>query len=220
MPRLRVHGVSVSVDGFSAGPRQSLTEPMGVGGMSLHEWFFHTRTFQQMRAEGGSTGCERNGPSAIDEDFAACGFDGIGAWIIGRNMFGPCRGPWTDGSWKGWWGDTPPFHTPVFVLTNHPRDPLFMEGGTTFHFVTGGIGEAYQRAMEAARGLDVRLGGGANTIRQYLAARLVDHMHLAACPVLLGSGEHLLAGLDLPGLGYKVAEHASSDAATHIVICR
>jgi dihydrofolate reductase len=230
MPLLRVHGVSVSADGFSAGPRQSLTDPMGVGGMALHQWLFQTRTFQQMHRQSEASGSEVSGSevhgregdglNAVDDDFAARGFDGIGAWIIGRNMFGPTRGPWSESSWKGWWGDTPPFHAPVFVLTNHPRDPLDMEGGTTFHFVTGGVVEAYERATNAASGQDVRLGGGANTIRQYLAARLVDLMHVAASPVLLGSGEHLFLGLDLPALGYTVTEHVSSRAATHIVIRR
>lgn len=198
---LRVHCVGVSVDGFSAGPRQSLADPMGLGGMALHQWFFPTRTFRQMHPEMGTLASEGAEASALDDDFAARGFDGIGAWIIGRNMFGPVRGPWLDGSWKGWWGDNPPYHTPVFVLTSHPREPLVMDGGTTFHFVTGGIREAYDRAMEAAKNKDVRLGGGAKTIRQYLAARLVDSMHLAVGPVLLGSGEHLFAGLDLPALG-------------------
>lgn len=220
MPRLRVHCVSLSLDGFSAGPRQSLTDPMGAGGMALHEWFFPTRTFKQMHAEMGLTGGDGDGTTDVDDDFAARGFDGIGAWIIGRNMFGPVRGPWLDGSWKGWWGDTPPYHTPVFVLTNHPREPLEMNGGTTFHFVTGGIREAYDRAMDAAKGKDVRLGGGASTIRQYLSARLIDHMHLAVSPLLLGGGEHLLVGLDLPALGYEIAQHAGSPAVTHIVIRR
>lgn len=220
MPLLRVHGVSVSVDGFSAGPRQSVTDPMGVGGMALHEWLLQTRTFKQMHAVSELTAREGDGSNTVDEDFAARGFVGVGAWIIGRNMFGPTRGPWSDGSWRGWWGDTPPFHRPVFVLTNHPREPLVMKGGTTFHFVTGGIEEAYERATAAAEGQDVRLGGGAHTIRQYLAARLVDHMHLAASPVLLGSGELLLVGLDLRALGYEVAEQVSSRAATHIVIRR
>jgi dihydrofolate reductase len=220
MPLLRVHCFGLSVDGFGAGSRQSLDDPMGVGGMALHEWFFPTRTFKQMHAEMGLASGEGDGTVGVDNEFAARGFDGIGAWIIGRNMFGPIRGPWPDDSWKGWWGDNPPYHTPVFVLTNHPRDPLVMQGGTTFQFVTGGIREAYDRAMEGAKGKDVRLGGGASTIRQYLTARLVDHMHLAVSPVLLGAGEHLLVGLDLPALGYEVSHHESSDAAAHIVIRR
>lgn len=220
MPLLRVHCIGLSVDGFGAGPRQTLSDPMGVGGMALHEWVFPTRTFQEMHAEMGLPGGEEEGTIGVDDQFAARGFEGIGAWIIGRNMFGPVRGPWPDDSWRGWWGDNPPYHTPVFVLTNHAREPLMMDGGTTFHFVTGGIREAYDRAMEGAQGKDVRLGGGANTIRQYLVARLVDHMHLAVGPVLLGSGEHLLAGLDLPALGYEIARFESSQAAAHIVIRR
>lgn len=220
MPLLRVHCFGLSVDGFGAGPRQSLKDPMGVGGMALHEWVFPTRSFKQMHAEMGLARGEGEGTIGVDDELAARGFDGIGAWIIGRNMFGPIRGPWPDGSWKGWWGDTPPYHTPVFVLTNHPREPLVMDGGTTFQFVTGGIREAYDRAMEVAKGKDVRLGGGANTIRQYLAARLVDHIHPAISPVLLGAGEHLLVGLDLPGLGYEIARQESSHAAAHIVIRR
>lgn len=220
MPLLRVHCFGLSVDGFGAGPRQSLTDPMGVGGMALHEWFFPTRTFKRMHAEMGLARGEGDGTTGVDDEFAARGFDGIGAWIIGRNMFGPVRGPWLDDSWKGWWGDNPPYHSPVFVLTNHPRKPLVMDGGTTFEFVTGGIREAYDRAMEGAEGKDVRVGGGANTIRQYLAARLVDHMHLAVGPALLGSGEGLLSGLDLPALGYEVAQMEGSRAAAHIVIRR
>lgn len=220
MPLLRVHCFGLSADGFGAGPRQSLGDPMGVGGMALHEWVFPTRTFRHMHAEMGLPGGEGDGTSGVDDEFAARGFDGLGAWIIGRNMFGPVRGPWPDGSWKGWWGDTPPYHTPVFVLTNHPRDPLVMQGGTTFHFVTGGIRQAYDRAMDSANGKDVRVGGGASTIRQYLAARLIDHMHLAVSPVLLGSGEHLLVGLDLPALGYESVQHKSSRAAAHLVIRR
>jgi len=220
MPQLRVHCFGLSVDGFGAGPRQSLSDPMGVGGMALHQWVFPTRWFKQMHAGMGLPGGEAEGTTGVDNDFAARGFDGIGAWILGRNMFGPIRGPWPDGAWKGWWGDNPPYHTPVFVLTSHPREPLVMEGGTTFHFVTGGVREAYDRAMQAAKGEDVRLGGGANTIRQYLAARLVDEMHLAVSPVLLGAGEPLLAGLDLPALGYEIARQESSPAATHVVIRR
>ena len=220
MARLRVHCFGLSVDGFSAGPRQSLNDPMGVGGMTLHEWFFPTRTFKKMHAEMGLSAGEGSGTTGVDDGFAARGFDGIGAWILGRNMFGPVRGPWPDDSWKGWWGDNPPYHTPVFVLTHHSRPSLTMQGGTVFHFVTGGIREAYDRAMDAARGKDIRLGGGANTIRQYLAVRLVDDMHLAASPALLGSGEHLFGGLDLPALGYAVTEHAHGENATHIVIGR
>ncbi len=220
MPSLRVHCFGLSLDGFSAGPRQSLRDPMGVGGMALHEWLFPTRTFKQMHAEmriGEGDGC---GTTGIDDAFAARGFDGIGAWILGRNMFGPVRDPWPDNSWKGWWGDNPPYHTPVFVLTHHPHPALTMQGGTVFHFVTGGIREAYDRALDAAHGKDVRLGGGTSTIRQYLATGLVDQMHLAIGRALLGSGEHLLGGLDLPALGYRVAEHVNGEVATHVVIER
>ena len=214
MSKLRVECFSVSLDGYGAGPDQGRENPLGVGGEALHGWFFPTRTFQEkvMRKEGGATG--------IDEDFASRSFRGIGAWILGRNMFGPVRGPWPDGEWKGWWGGNPPYHVDVYVLTHHARESFAMEGGTTFHFVTGGIHEALERAKASARGLDVRLGGGAATIRQYLRAKLVDEMHYVVSPVLLGSGENLYAGLDLPGLGYRVAEHRSSAAATHVVLKR
>lgn len=210
MAKLRVHCFGISIDGYGAGPDQSLENPLGVGGMNLHEWFFPTRAFQQM--QGGS-----DGSTGVDNDFAERGFDGIGAWILGRNMFGPQRGPWPDDGWKGWWGDNPPYHAPVFILTNHPRPSITMEGGTTFHFVSEGIHAALDRAKEAAGGLDVRLGGGASTIRQYLEAGLVDQMHLAVAPVVLGSGESLLAGLDLLKLGYKRTEHVTSPAALHVV---
>jgi dihydrofolate reductase len=181
--------------------------------MGLHQWAFATRTFREMHGgEGGSTG--------IDDEFARRGFNNIGAWILGRNMFGPVRGPWPDESWKGWWGDTPPYHTPVFVLTHYPRAPIVMQGGTTFHFITDGIHAARQRAVEAANGKDIRVGGGAATIRQFLLAGLIDEMHLAVSPVLLGSGEHLLAGFDLPQFGYEVAEHVPSANVTHVVLRR
>lgn len=211
MSKLRVACFSISIDGFGAGPNQSLENPIGEGGMRLHEWFFPTRTFQQMHGNGSGT-------TGIDEDFAARGVRNIGAWILGRNMFDPNRGPWTDMSWKGWWGDNPPYHTPVFVLTHHPREPITMEGGTTFHFVTGGIFSALEQARDAAKGLDVRVGGGVETIRQYLRAGLIDEMHIALAPVLLGSGEQLFSGIDLPSLGYYCAEHTSSPNATHMVI--
>lgn len=220
MPQLRINCVSVSIDGFSAGPNQSLENPMGVGGMAIHEWVFPTRTFKLMHAGMGLDTGDGDGTTGVDDDFAARGFEGVGAWIIGRNMFGPVRGPWPDDSWKGWWGANPPYHTPVFVLTHHTRGPLVMEGGTTFHFVTGGVREAYDRAMAAAGGRDVRLGGGADTIRQYLAARLVDGMHLAVAPVLLGAGENLLGGVDLPALGYEVSATTQGERATHVVIRR
>jgi dihydrofolate reductase len=213
MAKLRVHGFSVSIDGYGAGPGQDLDHPLGIGGTQLHEWVFPTRTFQAMFGkDGGTTG--------IDDDFAARGFEGIGAWILGRNMFGPIRGPWSDDQWKGWWGDTPPYHTPVFVLTHHARPPIEMAGGTTFHFVTEGIHAALQRATEAAGARDVRLGGGPATIRQYLKAGLVDAMHLAIAPVLLGCGESLLADLDLVRLGYRRSERASSVAAMHVVLTK
>jgi dihydrofolate reductase len=211
MPKLRVHAFTVSLDGYGAGPRQTLEEPLGVGGEELHEWMLATRTFQRMTGkEGGETG--------VDDDFTARGFENIGAWIMGRNMFGPIRGPWPDDQWRGWWGKNPPYHGPVFVLTHHPRDPVPMEGGTIFHFVTGGIDEALRQAVAAAGERDIRLGGGVSTIRQYLQARSVDEMHLAISPRLLGSGEHLLGGIDLPALGYEVGEHVSRPRATHVVI--
>ena len=213
MPELRVSSFSVAIDGYGAGPEQSLENPLGKGGTGLHEWVVATRTFKRIVGEaGGSTG--------IDDEFAARGFDRIGAWIMGRNMFGPVRGPWPDESWRGWWGEEPPYHVPVFVLTHHPREPLTMAGGTTFHFVTGGIHEALRRAQAAADGRDVRLGGGVSTIRQYLQEGLIDEMHLAISPVLLGSGEHLLGGLDLVRLGYECAEHVATSSATHVVLRR
>ncbi len=213
MARLRVQSFSISIDGYGAGPNQALDAPLGVGGMALHDWAFTTRTFRQMFGDqGGATG--------VDDDFAARGFRKVGAWILGRNMFGPVRGPWLDASWKGWWGANPPYHTPVFVLTHHAREPLEMAGGTTFRFVTDGIHAALERAMEAADGLDVRLGGGVATIREYLCAGLVDEMHLAISPVLLGAGENLLAGLNLPALGYQRSEHVATPNATHVVLTK
>lgn len=211
MAKLRVHSFAISLDGFGAGPNQDLANPLGVGGTALHQWFFATRTFQRIIGrDGGATG--------IDDDFAERGFANIGAWIIGRNMFGPIRGPWPDDTWKGWWGDNPPFHTPVFVLTNHPRASITMDGGTVFHFVTDGIHAALTRATEAANGKDIRLGGGVATIRQYFQAELIDEAHLALAPVLVGSGEHLFAGIDLPKLGYQSAEHVATPNATHITL--
>jgi dihydrofolate reductase len=211
MSKLRVRSFSVSLDGFGAGISQDLEHPLGVGGMAVHEWIFATRTFHEMVAkEGGATG--------IDDDHFARGFVGIGAWILGRNMFGPVRGAWPDDAWKGWWGETPPFHAPVFVLTHHARAAVPMSGGTTFYFVTGGIHEALARAKEAAGPLDVALGGGVATIRQYLEARLVDELHLALTPVLLGSGESLFSGIDLLRLGYRCTEHVTTPAAMHVVL--
>jgi dihydrofolate reductase len=214
MSRLTVRCFAISLDGYGAGPNQSLQNPMGEGAGGLHQWFRGTRTFQRM------LGDESKGTDGPDEDFAARGFENVGAWILGRNMFGPVRGPWPDDEWKGWWGDEPPYHVPVFVLTHHARPPLAMKGGTTFHFVTDGIEAALARAQEAAGGKDVRLGGGVSTIRQYLLAGLVDEMHLAISPVLLGAGEALLAGIDLPALGFRVTGHVPTQAATHVVLTR
>lgn len=213
MSRLRVENFSISVDGFGAGPNQSLEDPLGVGASDLHEWMVRTNTFRMMSlGETGSTG--------TDDGFAARGFTNIGAWIMGRNMFGPVRGPWPDDSWKGWWGENPPYHAPVFVLTHHWRAPLTMEGGTTFHFVTDGLHAALKRAREAAGDMDMRLGGGVATIRQFLQESLIDELHLAVSPVLLGSGESLLHGIDLPSLGYRVIEHVPTEHATHLVIIK
>jgi dihydrofolate reductase len=213
MARLRVHGFSISIDGFGAGPNQSTQDPLGVGGEALHDWMVQTRTFHALQGrEGGSTG--------VDDDFTARGFAGIGAWILGRNMFGPVRGPWPDDTWRGWWGKNPPYHAPVFVLTHHPRPPQTMEGGTVFHFVTEGIEAALDRARRAAGDKDIRRGGGAATIRQYLKAGLLDEVHVAVSPILLGSGEPLLAGLDLPSLGYRRTEHVGTANATHYVFAR
>jgi dihydrofolate reductase len=209
--KLKVQCFSVSIDGYGAGPEQSLSSPMGVGGMALHKWVLGTRTFQRMFGKA-------DGETGIDDDFAARGFANIGAWILGRNMFGPIRGAWPDESWKGWWGDNPPYHVPVFVLTHHARAPIEMDGGTTFHFVTEGIHDALARAKAAAGGQDVRLGGGAASIREYLRAGLVDEMHLAFSPVALGRGENLFADIDLPRLGYRVSEHVPSPNALHVVL--
>jgi dihydrofolate reductase len=213
VPKLRVAAFSVSLDGYGAGPDQSLENPLGVGGKTLHEWAFATKTFHAMFGqEGGATG--------IDNDFAARSFENVGSWILGRNMFGPVRGPWPDENWKGWWGDTPPYHCEVFVLTHYPRAPIEMKGGTVFHFVTDGADAALKRAMDAAGGRDVRVGGGVATIRQYLQAGAVDEMHLAFSPVFMGKGENLFAGIDLPGLGYRVGEKVATELATHVVLTR
>ncbi|MCU6499278.1 dihydrofolate reductase family protein [Rugamonas sp. A1-17] len=212
MSELKVQCFSISLDGFGAGPNQSLQNPLGERGEGLHRWFFGTRTFQRM------LGDESKGTDGPDEDFAARGFANIGAWILGRNMFGPVRGPWPDESWKGWWGEEPPYHVPVYVLTHHPRAPLVMKGGTTFYFVTDGIESALAQAKQAANGKDVRLGGGVATIHEYLRAGLVDEMHLAISPVVLGSGESLFAGLDLASMGFQCVEHVPTAAATHVVL--
>jgi len=214
MTRLRVESFTVSIDGFGAGPNQTIDNPLGVGGTSLHAWAMPTRTFQTRVF--GNTG----GATGVDDDFAARGFDNVGAWILGRNMFGPVRGPWPDESWRGWWGDNSVYHVPVFVLTHHARPPLVMEGGTTFHFVTEGIDAALARARAAAQGKDVRVGGGASTIREYLRQRLIDEMHIAISPVVLGSGERLFEGVDLVALGYACTHHVATPHATHVVIRR
>ena len=213
MTRVRVESFSVSIDGYGAGPNQDTSNPLGVGGEGLHQWVLPTRTFQRTHGAG-------NGTTGVDDDFAARGFKNLGAWILGRNMFGPVRGPWPDSNWKGWWGDNPPYHVPVFVLTHHARAPLEMEGNTTFHFVTGGIHEALDLARKAANGKDVRIGGGANTIQQYLRAGLIDELHVAIAPVLLGQGERLFEGVDLRGLGYECVRFAASEKATHVVLRR
>jgi dihydrofolate reductase len=213
MARLRVHAFAISLDGYGAGPLQGIENPLGVGGLALHDWVFDTQTF---RAVHGGTG----GTVGVDNDFAARGFAGIGAWIMGRNMFGPVRGPWPDDNWRGWWGENPPYHTPVFVLTHYARATLRMAGNSEFHFVTGGINEALERATEAAGRQDIRLGGGVSTVRQYLRAGLIDEIHLAISPVLLGTGEHLLTGIDLPALGYTCTEHVPTEKATHVVLAR
>jgi dihydrofolate reductase len=212
LSRLLVRTFSVSLDGFGAGVKQDLEHPLGVGGPEAFDWFFHTNVFQRMHGAGvGETG--------IDNDVSAQGFENIGAWILGRNMFGPVRGPWPDESWRGWWGDEPPYHVPVFVLTHYPRAPFAMKGGTDFRFVTDGINSALAQAKEAAGGKDVRLGGGVATIRQYLQARLIDELQLTISPVVLGQGEHLLGGLDLKALGYACTKHLPGErAAAHVYL--
>jgi dihydrofolate reductase len=214
MPRLIVHGYTISLDGYGAGPDQSLEAPMGTGGEGLHPWLLRTQYFQKTHfgKDDGDTG--------TDNDIAVQSMQNLGAWIMGRNMFGPVRGPWPDENWKGWWGKNPPYHVPVFVLTHHARPSLEMEGGNVFHFVTGGIKEALERAREAAGARDIRVGGGASTVRQYLQARLVDEMHVAVSPILLGAGEPLLAGLDLPKLGYKCEKSTTGERAVHYSIKR
>jgi dihydrofolate reductase len=214
MSRLVVRCFAVSVDGFGAGPDQSLDHPLGVRGPELMEWFFATRTWRRTHER------EPDGETGVDDSFAARGFENIGAWILGRNMFGPVRGPWPDDSWKGWWGDEPPYHTPVFVLTHHSRATLSMAGGTDFHFVTDGIESALRQAKQAAGDKDVRIGGGVATIRQFLQAGLIDELHLALRPVLLGDGENLFRGADLRRLGYSVVESIAGERATHLIVRR
>jgi dihydrofolate reductase len=211
MSKLRVQCFGLSIEGYGAGPNQDLQNPLGVGGPELMEWFFHTRLWRTMQGQDG-------GETGIDNGIVEQGFEGIGAWILGRNMFGPVRGPWPDEGWKGWWGDEPPYHTPVFVLTHHPRPPLTMRGGTEFHFVAEGIHAALAQATAAAASRDVRLGGGVSTIRQYLRAALIDDLHLAIRPVLLGSGESLFHGIDLIALGYECARYVVGERATHVYL--
>ena len=213
MSKVRVAAFSVSIDGFGAGPRQDLQNPLGVRGLELHTWFLQTEVFKKIHGQSGGT-------KGIDNDVAAQSFENVGAWILGRNMFGPVRGPWAtkDDSWKGWWGDNPPYHTPVFVLTHHARSPLAMEGGTTFHFVTDGLEPALQQAKLAAKGKDVRIGGGPSVIRQYLVAGQIDEMHLAVSPVLLGEGEHLFFGINLPQLGFAPFRTVTGENATHVFV--
>jgi dihydrofolate reductase len=211
MSQVRVQSFGVSLDGFAAGPNQGLQNPLGERGPEIMEWFFATRAWRAMHGqEGGETG--------VDNRMAEQGFENIGAWILGRNMFGPVRGPWPDESWKGWWGEEPPYHVPAFVLTHHARAPIEMKGGTTFHFVTDGIESALRKAKAAANGRDVRIGGGVATIRQFLQARLIDEMHLVFRPILMGTGENLFAGIDLRTLGYEVAESVKGERALHIIV--
>jgi dihydrofolate reductase len=209
--KVRVAAFAISIDGYGAGPDQSLENPLGVRGPELHNWFYPTAVFQKMYGQG-------KGTTGVDNQFAERSFANVGAWILGRNMFGPVRGPWPDEKWKGWWGDNPPYHVPVFVLTHHARKSITMQGGTVFHFVTDGIRPALARAKEAAGGGDVRIGGGAATIRQYLQEGLIDEMHLAISPVVLGAGEPLFAGMNLSG--YECAEHVATEQATHFVLKR
>jgi len=213
MSKLRVQCFGLSLDGYGAGTEQSLENPLGIRGPEIMEWFFPTDFWKRMQNRG-------EGEKGVDNRMAEKGFENIGAWILGRNMFGPVRGEWPDDSWKGWWGDEPPYHVPVFVLTHHARAPLEMKGGTTFHFVTDGIESALAQAKAAAGGRDVRLGGGVATVREYLSARLLDEMHLAVRPVLLGAGENLMSGLDLRALGYEVGESIAGERATHMFVRR
>ena len=215
MSKLRVNACSISIDWNGAGPDQSTENPLGDGGEALHDWLVGTRMFHEYQGRDPASAW-----GGIDDDFARRGFENLGAWIMGRNMFGPIRGPWPDDEWKGWWGKNHPYHVPVFVLTHHARAPITMDGGTTFHFVTEGIHAALEGATEAAAGTDIRLGGGVATIRQYLAAGLIDELHLAISPILLGSGEHLLGGIDLVRLGYECTQYAPSDHAAHIVLTK
>ncbi len=211
MSKVRVAAFSISLDGFGAGPGQDLNNPLGIRGFELHAWLQSTEVFKKMHGQGGGT-------HGIDNDFAVQSFENVGTWILGRNMFGPVRGPSKDDSWRGWWGDNPPYHTPVFVLTHYARSPLTMEGGTTFNFVTDGPESALKKAKEAAKGKDIRIGGGVSVIRQYLTAGQIDEMHLAISPVLLGEGEHLFYGINLPHLGFAPARTVFGENATHVLI--
>lgn len=202
---------SISLDGFGAGSRQDINNPLGVRGPEIFSWFFQTEVWNQMQGQSG-------GGRGVDNEMAAKAFENVGAWILGRNMFGPVRGAWPDDSWKGWWGEEPPYHTPVFVLTHHARGPLEMKGGTTFYFITDGIESALKQAKGGARGKDVRIGGGVATIRQYLTVGAIDEMHLAMSPVLLGEGEHLFAGMDLHRMGLRVARRVEGENATHFIL--
>jgi len=211
MSKVKVCAFSVSLDGYGAGPDQSLKDPLGKGGEDLHQWIFPTKMFQTLYGKG-------EGTVGTDNDFAERSFDNLGAWIMGRNMFGPIRGPWPDDQWKGWWGEDPPYHVPVYVLTHHAKEPLAMKGGTTFHFVTDGIHSALDKAKKAANGKDIRIGGGTSTIRQFLQAGLIDEMHIAFSPVILGKGEHFFAGIDLPALGFINTETANGKGVTHVIL--
>lgn len=212
-PKITVKAYSVSLDGYGAGPEQTKTEPLGKGGEELHEWMFPTKMFRTLYGDG-------TGEEGVDNDFAERSFENLGAWIMGRNMFGPVRGPWPDDQWKGWWGENPPYHVPVFVLTHHAREPLVMKGGTVFYFITDGIESALEKARQAANGKDIRIGGGASTIRQFLNAGYIDEMHIAISPIFLGSGENLFEGIDLLKLGFRQTETAVGKRATHVVLKR
>ncbi|HEY4145817.1 dihydrofolate reductase family protein [Pinirhizobacter sp.] len=213
MTKIRVAGFSLSIDGFGAGPEQSLESPLGKRGAELFQWFFGTKSFKAMVGKSG-------GSEGVDEHYAHRAMDGFGAFILGRNMFGPIRDDWPDMNWKGWWGDDPPYHAPTFILTHYPRDPIVMEGGTTFHFITTGIEAALGQARAAAGGKDIKIGGGVSTVRQYLQAGLVDEIHFAIAPVVLGHGEAMFQGIDLPALGFNVVEQAATEHANHIVLSR
>ncbi len=213
MGKVKVAAFSVSLDGFGAGPKQDLKNPLGTKGEELHQWMYPTRMFQKMMGKGGGT-------RGVDNEFAEKSMENIGAWIMGRNMFGPIRGPWPDDEWKGWWGENPPYHVPVYVLTHHERNPIEMKGGTTFHFVTDGIQSALEKAKKVAKGKDIRIGGGTSTIRQFLNAGLIHEMHLAISPVFLGAGEHLFSGIDLPKLGFTNLQVTNGEMATHVILSK